>query len=368
MPRALYAGSFDPFTNSHLAVVKKMAATFDQIQIVVAVNRDKKGMWTPKRRMEAITETLKAEDMRAEIASIEGELVAEYAISAQPPFSHLVRGLGTFSDYEFENQIYTINKRIAPDVETVFFMTGPAERDVRSSTVRELLANRRGYLRVRDMVPEPVFRLLMRDKIEHRLREMKRLNPGFENAVQDAHVKSVLARYEKRKYHNLQHIWRMMEQTEPSSLLNYAILWHDAVTPSDPGAPENDDACVKASADLALEHLRRLNDIDPALAGTVARLVLWTSGAKGDPMADCARDGSRLRELDWDILAETPDVYARYAEDIAGEFGEKYDADAYREGRRAFLLGVKNSEAYAEMPEKMRARIDANVAWELERL
>ena len=131
--RALYAGSFDPFTNGHLSIVEKSAELFDEVFVGLAVNTNKNRMSDIHSIEDAIKEQLKCYD-NVFVVIIDG-LVADYCIKKD--IRYLVRGLRNTNDYLYEENIAKINNEINPDLITIYFR---ADNDVISSSmIRELM-------------------------------------------------------------------------------------------------------------------------------------------------------------------------------------------------------------------------------------
>lgn len=131
--RALYAGSFDPFTNGHLSIVEKSAELFDEVYVGIAVNTNKNRMSDIHSIEDAIKEQLRCYD-NVFVVIIDG-LVADYCIKKD--IRYLVRGLRNTNDYLYEENIAKINNEINPDLITIYFR---ADNDVISSSmIRELM-------------------------------------------------------------------------------------------------------------------------------------------------------------------------------------------------------------------------------------
>ncbi len=151
---AVYPGSFDPFTNGHLDVVDRALGIFDRLIVAVAANPDKRQpLFTVEERMKLIGESLKGRD-RAEVSSFTG-LTVEYARSRGA--NTLVKGLRAYSDFDAELQQALMNRKLAPDIHTVFLMSGFAHIFVSSSILKDI-ASYGG--KVDDLVPPPIARAL----------------------------------------------------------------------------------------------------------------------------------------------------------------------------------------------------------------
>jgi len=160
MTTALYPGSFDPVTFGHLDVIRRAAAVFERLVVGVLVNPRKSPMLSLDDRMaalrEALAEELGAAAERAEAASFDG-LTVDFAQRSGASF--IVRGLRAVSDFESELQMAHTNRKLAPAVDTVFFMTALEHAYLSSSLVKEIAAFGGDVSR---MVPAAAARRLVR--------------------------------------------------------------------------------------------------------------------------------------------------------------------------------------------------------------
>jgi pantetheine-phosphate adenylyltransferase len=146
---ALFPGSFDPFTNGHLDLVRRGTMLFDRVVIAVAHNSAKTALFTPDERVEMIEESVRG--LRgASAMQFSGLLVdCARAIHAQA----IIRGLRAVSDFEFEFQMALMNRRLAPELEITFLMPSQEYTYLHSTLVKEVA--RHGG-RVRGLVPSGV--------------------------------------------------------------------------------------------------------------------------------------------------------------------------------------------------------------------
>ena len=150
---ALYAGSFDPYTCGHHAIVRKAAALFDEVVVMLAVNTQKRRAFDAEAMRAAIGDAARADGLANVRAVVYDGLVADYC--AAEGIRYYVRGLRNNMDYDYEENIARINHRINPALETLYLR---ADDDVISSSmVRELL---RFGKPVDDCVPPSVARIL----------------------------------------------------------------------------------------------------------------------------------------------------------------------------------------------------------------
>lgn len=119
MAAAIYAGSFDPITNGHLAIIRAGLVAFDRIIVAVLTNPTKSPLFSIEERIAMIEDEF-AEDRRVEADCFEGGLLVEYARSKG--VNVVLRGLRAVGDFDSELQMATMNRNLAPDVVTVFIM------------------------------------------------------------------------------------------------------------------------------------------------------------------------------------------------------------------------------------------------------
>ena len=131
---AIYPGSFDPFTNGHLDIVRKACDIFDRVWIIIGVNAEKRRSFPADRMADAITETLTEQGIvNFEVVIWDG-LVAEFA--KRMGTTYMIRGLRNNMDYNYEENVASVNKLINPDLEYVYFRSNNIA--VSSSMVKEL--------------------------------------------------------------------------------------------------------------------------------------------------------------------------------------------------------------------------------------
>lgn len=134
LKKAIYPGSFDPFTNGHMDIVKKAAAIFDEVYIVMGINSQKRRTFDSDKMITAIQRVLgDAGITNACVTAYEG-LIAEYAKTNG--IKYMIRGLRNNMDYNYEENIAEVNKLINPDMEYVYFRAENVA--VSSSMVKEL--------------------------------------------------------------------------------------------------------------------------------------------------------------------------------------------------------------------------------------
>ena len=155
--KAIVAGSFDPFTNGHLELVRKAAKMFDEVIVVIGVNAKKTRKYDVYKMRDAINKTLQNEGLTNCVAEYVEGPIAIYCFIHK--IKYTVRGLRNNMDFNYESEIAKTNKLIYPSLETVYL---PSDSDVISSSlVREFL----DYdLPVDRFVPEEVLASLLEER------------------------------------------------------------------------------------------------------------------------------------------------------------------------------------------------------------
>jgi pantetheine-phosphate adenylyltransferase len=148
---AVYPGTFDPITNGHLDILKRALKLFDRVIVTVASNVRKQPLFSAEERIRFIHDAIPDEaSTRLDFEQFDGLLV-DFCRSRGATV--IVRGLRALADFEYEFQFAHMNRRLAPGVDTVFFMTDERNHYVSSSLVKEV-ASLGGD--VTGLVPAPV--------------------------------------------------------------------------------------------------------------------------------------------------------------------------------------------------------------------
>lgn len=145
---ALYAGTFDPYTNGHHDIVRKAAALFDEVVVMMAINVRKRRSFDADRMLSAIQRALDADGLNARAVLYDG-LIVDYC--AAHHIGWHVRGLRNGMDYDYEENNAQVNRLLSPTLETIYLRGDYTA--LSSSMVRELLAFNRP---VDAYVPETV--------------------------------------------------------------------------------------------------------------------------------------------------------------------------------------------------------------------
>ena len=131
---AVYPGSFDPVTNGHLDLIERGAQIFDQLIVAIARNLEKDPLFAVKERVEML-EVVTFELKNVEVAVFDGLLMN---FAREQDARVILRGIRAVSDYEYELQMAMMNRKIEPQIETVFMLPGEAYSYLSSRLVKEL--------------------------------------------------------------------------------------------------------------------------------------------------------------------------------------------------------------------------------------
>lgn len=131
---AVYPGSFDPITNGHLDVIKRASKVFDEVIVGILVNPDKKGLFAIEEREELIRRVIK-DIPNARVESFSGLLVD---FMKERDIKVIIKGLRAVSDFEYEFQMALMNKKLNPNIETLFMMTDAKYSFLSSSSVKQV--------------------------------------------------------------------------------------------------------------------------------------------------------------------------------------------------------------------------------------
>lgn len=136
---ALYPGSFDPFTNGHLDILQRATHMFDKIIVTVAVNNKKNAVFSGQERVDLIQDCIKDYDWahKVEIEQFTGLLID---FAKQKNVHVLLRGIRQISDFEYEFRMALTNRRLSPQVDTVFLMPDEQLTFISATIVKEIAA------------------------------------------------------------------------------------------------------------------------------------------------------------------------------------------------------------------------------------
>lgn len=132
---AVCPGSFDPVTIGHLDIISRACKIFDKVIVAVPVNPDKNASFTVEERMELLRKVTETEHLPVEVDCVHG-LLADYA--RKKGATAIVKGLRAMSDFEYEFQMALTNKKLNPELETMFLATSAENMFLSSSMVKQV--------------------------------------------------------------------------------------------------------------------------------------------------------------------------------------------------------------------------------------
>lgn len=339
MEKIVFAGSFDPLTNGHLWVIEEGLQIANKVAVFVAENSSKKTMFTAKERAQMIEESCKAKGFkdRVEVMIIRNEYVAKKAI--QIGATHLIRGIRSAIDFDYEGLIQKTNVDVLGGAKTVFVMPPRDLESVSSSFVKSLIGPVGWHWHVKQFLPAPVYKKFLEDFVSKTAKIfISRENP-------EEFLKVVFENYgnSDRYYHNLEHIVHCLQEmlwlnSNSSENVDYeqlcvAILAHDVIY----GAKQEKSDEV-LSAELLLEKLG--SAFRPAY-----HLVLATQHFKDKK--DFSPEEKIMRSLDLTILGQDIKLYKKYAQNVRKEYSFVSDED-YKNGRIKVLENFLAKEVIFE--------------------
>lgn len=139
MKKAVFAGSFDPFTIGHMDVLRRAAALFDEVHVGVLVNPEKHPLFSPEERCAMIRSAVRKAGIDNAPVSVFSGLLVDFARLAGAAYN--VRGLRNGVDFDYEYSMEYFNRRLSPELETVYLASAPAHVHISSSAVRMLMAS-----------------------------------------------------------------------------------------------------------------------------------------------------------------------------------------------------------------------------------
>jgi pantetheine-phosphate adenylyltransferase len=155
---AVYAGSFDPLTVGHLWMIEQGVRLFDHLIVAIGLNPEKNYTFSVEERLKMIRESAR-KHRNLSVRAFSNDFLINYAQRAGA--THILRGIRTESDYEYERTMRNLNGDLNPNICTVFLMPPRGIAEVSSSMVRGLVGPKGWQKLVRNYVPAPVYQKLL---------------------------------------------------------------------------------------------------------------------------------------------------------------------------------------------------------------
>ena len=135
--KALFPGSFDPFTAGHFNILNRALTMFDEVVVAVGINQDKRSFFSTEQRLDMIRQAVK-DIPGVSVLSYDGLTID---ICRKLGIKHIVRGVRNMIDFETERSVADANRRLAPEIETIIIPTAQEFAHISSSAVRDILSH-----------------------------------------------------------------------------------------------------------------------------------------------------------------------------------------------------------------------------------
>lgn len=350
---AVYAASLDPITFGHINVAERVAPLYDELIVIAAVDPKKTYTFTPDERKEMAAHAVAhLPNVRVEICDSQYVVRMAKALGAQV----IIRGLRNTSDLEFEQNLASGNRRIFPEIETIWVPCLPHLMDVSSSAVKSHIGVDPDWeTQATKLTPAVVVAKLKNKYILDKARKhwyslMARIGnskPPESTWGPEILFRDILENYGEthRAYHNLEHIVSMLDDFEtfvkdtpvPLTLYEYielafGIWYHDYNY--NPKAKLDDE---KRSANIAkmVTDVIGLKDLGETIPSRTHDLVMATKHGPTKPSGFLEQI---ITDLDLAILGKPESVYDKYEAGIRVEYGPDWVPEAdFRKGRAKIL-------------------------------
>lgn len=322
----VYPGTFDPITNGHESIIRRLAELFDEVCVVIAVNPRKNPMFSAVERKQQIQACVDAwpsdkNGSRVRVEIVEKRLIVQWAHEIGARW--LIRGLRNTIDFEYERQLRDINHRINPCVETIYMPCDAEDACISSGMVRDLVGIEGWQEQARHYVSEGIVGAMFRKHVEVELRARFHALWNRMGAQLDANpmFDSIFEAYSQphREYHTWQHLYEVLTHFDRVKQLcvypdgtEFGLWMHDFFYELRVDA-NNEERSEDAAGSYCLDA-----GFEPNLAEHVRNVVNVLSHNRAPKNIDerCAVDCDLL------ILGQTHSRYSEYVSQIQDEYCE----------------------------------------------
>lgn len=346
MKKIAFTGSFDPITKGHLWVVQEGLEIAEKVVLMIAVNPEKKYMFTEDERKKMIYQSLVEygiED-KVEIVVSKNEYVAQSAIDFG--CDYLIRGIRSAVDFDYESLIQKANTEVLGGAKTIFVMPPRDLESVSSSFIKNLVGPVGWHWNIKKFVSNAVYDALIKKYLMRCISKYTglHLNEGSLNEL----TETIIDKYKDRTYHNINHIvhcyqeleWYLSNRTTDEKIaiedVGLAILTHDIIY----GAKEE-----KSDEELSAEWTKNYLTSIGVDRDNVIEIILSTAHLSGKYACDTL-EKQLMSSIDLAILGQREEIYQRYADGVRKEYSYVNDSD-YSKGRVKALDYLMTLNLYA---------------------
>ena len=330
MNTAIYAGTFDLITNRHFCLIEQALKVFEKVIVVIVNNPIEKSMFTLEQRLDITTATLYSLPVTIDVLSDDLYLV-DYAKSKNAKF--LIRGIRDDMDINYEYCLEKTNKKINPDIATVYLMPDNIYEGINSNVIKSLLG-RKGWTKAIDgSVPKATANALKQRYVKQRFKKAAEEGIIIPHKI-DLIIKRMIEVYSQNAYHNYDHIISMLEMLDmekkysDDNIMYLAAIMHDL--------DRSVEKCAKEAAAIIKSYGSKLPTSE-SHKDRIERLILATEHLKDiKPVELMKEDEKILASIDLMILASNAEDYNNYANNLRKEYSDFPD-DKFNQSRKQFL-------------------------------
>lgn len=358
MKKIAFTGSFDPITKGHLWVVQEGLEIAEKVVLMIAVNPEKKYMFTEDERKKMIYQSLVEygiED-KVEIVVSKNEYVAQSAIDFG--CDYLIRGIRSAVDFDYESLIQKANTEVLGGAKTIFVMPPRDLESVSSSFIKNLVGPVGWHWNIKKFVSNAVYDALIKKYLMRCISKYTGLNLNEESL--NKLTETIIDKYKDRTYHNINHIvhcyqeleWYLSNRTTDEKIaiedVGLAILTHDIIYGAK--AEKSDE---ELSAEWTKNYLKSIG----VERDNVIEIILSTAHLSGKYACDTL-EKQLMSSIDLAILGQREEIYQRYADGVRKEYSYVNDSD-YSKGRIKALdylikLNLYCNKVFSKYEEKAK--------------